>query len=404
MQDFADRMSESGAQDIAKAQEGLDPMGKMLVKAGAAVTQMGGDAAVALTTGGSSMLPMLTRSFGGGVQEARAKGYSEDQQIALGLANAATEYFSERLFGGNPVYDTDVGLVNRLVGKLVKNPKVMEFLSSAPVEKITEGLEEIVSDLLDPMAEWAITGTRPEYELDQIIEDGIVGVIAAVMAGGGSKVINKVTNLVSDATADKMLLERTTVDFLRRKGDLKLNKNMTQEQKRAALLQAVNQIVERKKENALPKDAASDIIRKKLISGALDPESERADTHAEQYYESVRKMTTDVKRVSENTGIPEIVIQKIKNYIFLDVHDLGDGEIAKFDPSYEMAESWQRLIDGKNIQPHDLTLLHHEIMENELMDQGYTQDEAHRITSRRYNYTQEAHEYHDKIRKHKSKR
>ena len=272
------------------------------------------------------------------------------------------------------------------------------------MEKITEGLEEIVSDLLDPMAEWAITGTRPEYELDQIIEDGIVGVIAAVMAGGGSKVINKVTNLVSDATADKMLLERTTVDFLRRKGDLKLNKNMTQEQKRAALLQAVNQIVERKKENALPKDAASDIIRKKLISGALDPESERADTHAEQYYESVRKMTTDVKRVSENTGIPEIVIQKIKNYIFLDVHDLGDGEIAKFDPSYEMAESWQRLIDGKNIQPHDLTLLHHEIMENELMDQGYTQDEAHRITSRRYNYTQEAHEYHDKIRKHKSKR
>ena len=324
--------------------------------------------------------------------------------MLLGLANAATEYFSERLFGGNPVYDTDVGLVNRLVGKLVKNPKVMEFLSSAPVEKITEGLEEIVSDLLNPIAEWAITGTRPEYELDQIIEDGIVGVIAAVVAGGGSKVVNKVTNLVSDATADKMLLERTTVDFLRRKGDLKLNKNMTQEQKRAALLQAVNQIVERKKENALPKDAASDIIRKKLISGALDPESERADTHAEQYYESVRKMTTDVKRVSENTGIPEIVIQKIKNYIFLDVHDLGDGEIAKFDPSYEMAESWQRLIDGKNIQPHDLTLLHHEIMENELMDQGYTQDEAHRITSRRYNYTQEAHEYHDKIRKHKSKR
>ena len=254
-------MSESGAQDIAKAQEGLDPMGKMLVKAGAAVTQMGGDAAVALTTGGSSMLPMLTRSFGGGVQEARAKGYSEDQQIALGLANAATEYFSERLFGGNPVYDTDVGLVNRLVGKLVKNPKVMEFLSSAPVEKITEGLEEIVSDLLDPMAEWAITGTRPEYELDQIIEDGIVGVIAAVMAGGGSKVINKVTNLVSDATADKMLLERTTVDFLRRKGDLKLNKNMTQEQKRAALLQAVNQIVERKKENALLKGSDSDIIK-----------------------------------------------------------------------------------------------------------------------------------------------
>ena len=111
-------------------------------------------------------------------------------------------------------------------------------------------MEEVVNDLLDPIAEWAITGTRPEYELDQIIEDGIVGVIAAVVAGGGSKVVNKVgqglTNLVSDATADKLLLERTTVDFLRRKGDLKLNKNMTQEQKRAALRQAVENVVHKK--------------------------------------------------------------------------------------------------------------------------------------------------------------
>ena len=46
------------------------------------------------------MLPMLARSFGGGVQEARAKGYGEGQQVLLGLANAATEYFSERLFSG----------------------------------------------------------------------------------------------------------------------------------------------------------------------------------------------------------------------------------------------------------------------------------------------------------------
>ncbi len=250
-QAFSDRASESAAQDIARAQEGLDPMGKMLINAGAAVAQMGGDAAIALATGGSSMLPMVIRAFGGGVQEARAKGYDENQQLLLGLTNAATEYFTERLFGGNPVYDTDAGLINRMVGKLVKNPKVMEFLSSAPVEKVAEGLEEMVSDVLNPLAEWAITGTRPEYELDQIVENGITGVIAAVMAGGGSKVVNKVgqglTSLVSDATADKMLLERTTVDFLTRKGGLKLTKGMTQEQRRAAVRQAVENVVHKEK-------------------------------------------------------------------------------------------------------------------------------------------------------------
>lgn len=77
----------------------------------------------------------------------------------------------------------------------------------------------------------------------------------------------------------------------------------------------------------------------------------------------------------------------------MEEHDLGDGKIACFDASYEMAESWQRLIDGKAIQPHDLTLLRHEIMERELMEAGYTQDEAHMIVSRKFNYRAESDEY-----------
>ena len=104
-------------------------------------------------------------------------------------------------------------------------------------------------------------------------------------------------------------------------------------------------------------------------------------------------MTTDVERIAKNTGYSESEIQRIKNFIFMDIHDLGEGRISHFDACYEMAESWQRLIEGKNIKPHDLTLLRHEIMENDLMEQGYTQDEAHIITSAKYNYTQEAYRY-----------
>ena len=59
----------------------------------------------------------------------------------------------------------------------------------------------------------------------------------------------------------------------------------------------------------------------------------------------------------------------------------------------EMAQSWQRLIDGKDIQPHDITLLQHEIMEKELMDAGYTQDAAHTLTSHKFNYAEEAYKY-----------
>ena len=52
------------------------------------------------------------------------------------------------------------------------------------------------------------------------------------------------------------------------------------------------------------------------IGGALNPDSERADKHAEQYYEAVRKMQTDVKRIAENIGYSEESIQSIKDFIF----------------------------------------------------------------------------------------
>jgi|GEM_PF-1486743 len=137
------------------------------------------------------------------------------------------------------------------------------------------------------------------------------------------------------------------------------------------------------------------------ISGATitDPESKRAEAHAERYYGLVRKMKTDCKRIAKNTGYPLEEIKRIKSFIFLEKHDLGDGKIDYFYPSFEMAQSWQRLIEGKDIKPHDLTLLKHEMMESQLMNEGYTQDEAHRITSEKYDYGGEAKKYYDSLKK-----
>ena len=123
------------------------------------------------------------------------------------MTNAATEYLTERLFGGNPVYDDDIGLVNELVWKLTGNKRLMEVLTSLPVDSLTEGLEEVVSNLLNPMAEWAITGTTPEYELDQIIEDGVVGVLTALIAKGGSKVLRSVLGSRAEAQRTGKMLD-----------------------------------------------------------------------------------------------------------------------------------------------------------------------------------------------------
>ena len=154
---------------------------------------------------------------------------------------------------------------------------------------------------------------------------------------------------------------------------------------------------------AVDKSAKSDIIKSGAVSGALSPDSDEAKAHAERYYELVRKMKTDVKHISKNTGFTENDISQIKNHVFVEEHDLGNGFPEHFYPSYAMAQSWQRLIDGKSIQKHDITLLHHEKMESDLMKKGISQEEAHRLTEQKYNYAKESREYYAKINKHKSR-
>lgn len=162
-------------------------------------------------------------------------------------------------------------------------------------------------------------------------------------------------------------------------------------------------ILEKRNLLAAEETALAEARRQQRIAGAItDPESERALEHAERYYGLVRNMTTDCRRIAENTGLPLEEIERIKSFVFLETHDLGDG-IRRFDASFEMAQSWQRLIDGKNIQPHDLTLLRHEIMERQLMLDGMTQDDAHILTSEKYNYRREAAAYYDSLEKHQKK-
>nr|DAG86789.1 MAG TPA: minor capsid protein [Caudoviricetes sp.] len=128
------------------------------------------------------------------------------------------------------------------------------------------------------------------------------------------------------------------------------------------------------------------------ISGALDPNSKKASKHAEQYYESIRKMKTDYKKIALNTGYSEELIKKIKYYSFVEEHDLITGK-ERFYPDYHMAQSWQRLIEGKNIQKHDLLLLEHEMYELILVDDGISQLEAHNFTNKIYNYKEGCEEY-----------
>ena len=119
--------------------------------------------------------------------------------------------------------------------------------------------------------------------------------------------------------------------------------------------------------------------------GIIYEDSPEAIRHAETYYTAVRKMRTDVRKIAKNTGMKKRDIAEIKSYIFEEEHSIY-GHVRRFDPSYEMAQSWQRLIDGRNIQEQDIILLKHEMMELQLVKDGIPLEVAHTQASKAFDF------------------
>lgn len=124
-----------------------------------------------------------------------------------------------------------------------------------------------------------------------------------------------------------------------------------------------------------------------LYAGALDSDSLEANLHSVRFYASVRSMKNDSAVIAQNVGWKEDAIQKIKDHVFLSFHDLGGPQPERFDPDYNMAVSWQRLIEGKNIRPQDIILLKHEYLELTLMRiKGLSYREAHLAANQKHDY------------------
>lgn len=120
-----------------------------------------------------------------------------------------------------------------------------------------------------------------------------------------------------------------------------------------------------------------------------DPYYKERDRHAELYYKEIRNRdrVKEIARVAHNSGFSEEEIEKIYNHVFINKHYL-EHSYKRFDPNYDMAESWRRLseVGGKEIQEHDLIMLNHELLEQEFMSKGIPYEQAHEETNKIYNY------------------
>mgnify|MGYP004607777623 CR=1 FL=1 len=127
--------------------DGHSETGKWVLDKVAAAGTAAFDKGVSLVTG-VPVLPLMGMRAGGiAALRTHNKGANDAQALAIGLETAAVEMMTEKLFGGNPMYDTDVGVVNTLVGKLTDSESVMRVLDSTAFNIAAEGVEEVIAEL-----------------------------------------------------------------------------------------------------------------------------------------------------------------------------------------------------------------------------------------------------------------
>lgn len=136
--------------------------------------------------------------------EALANGASFSQAMANGISKAVTEYVSNRLFSGMPLENApgEKGYVTKaiefLADKLGKSEALAAFNRTTGgkvlgwiYDKAGEGLEEVVTGLLDPIIDRMTYDKEADWlpKLDQLADEFLGGMMLSLLMSGGEAVL-----------------------------------------------------------------------------------------------------------------------------------------------------------------------------------------------------------------------
>lgn len=199
--EMADDIQRSSAQDIERAKEGLGGVGRVLVDAGASMTQTALDtAANALLGTPGSMGAFAMRAFGGGTQQARQDSPNStlEQQVLYGTASAAKEVFTEKMFnialpfshayGGGALDDAVERGIRSAVNRFAKTDAGKRVLGGAltfGAGAVGEGLEEFIGDWMEWQMPRIYGGDAASAgeTLENSLYDFLVGAASGMMGG-----------------------------------------------------------------------------------------------------------------------------------------------------------------------------------------------------------------------------
>ncbi len=271
----ADQLAESAAMDLERAKDGADGAGRVLVDAGASLTQSALDMLPSLVTGAPlGLAPFAVRAFGGAAQQARQDGADYKGQVLYGAASAAKEVFTERMFnmalpfskayGGGALDDAVERGIRKAVDRFAATEAGKRVLGGAltfGAGAVGEGLEEFIGDWMDWQMPRIYGGdvSSAEENLQNALYDFLVGSTSGLMGGlvtpgtyrydagtaeesGSSDLLRQAAEeaerngRVSNRTAERVLADEEASGSL----GVSLDPTMTKSQRRSAVKDAVS--------------------------------------------------------------------------------------------------------------------------------------------------------------------
>ena len=212
---FADYRSSQSAAYLDAAKEGKGALGKFAVDAAVVLSDVATDTAANFLVPGSGLVLMGVRAYEQGRMYGRQSGLDDGEQILYGLSTAGIEIATEKLFGGLKIA-YGKGIADKAVGKAIAKiterlaetsagKTISKFASSGTGKVVAaafgEGMEEVISDLLQPGVDVAF-GLSEEYEvhLEDIVYDGLLGGFVGLLGGG--------TNLAQNRLAQRPSVQK----------------------------------------------------------------------------------------------------------------------------------------------------------------------------------------------------
>lgn len=209
---FSDILMNNAAELQMEAYKAAGDEGKFLVDLLCTGTQMAGDLVANLIVPGSGLWLMSARVFGQSAYEARENGADAATQFVTGLKSAVIEFLTEKLGGGafKKIYGAGMvdNAIESVLGRLFKTNTgrtVIRYILDA----VNEGNEEVLSDVLNPVADRLLgldDGEGPLFtdeDLGQMWYDWMLG----TALGGIGGAVNLGTGSYAQQNADLRLTE-----------------------------------------------------------------------------------------------------------------------------------------------------------------------------------------------------